>query len=131
MCYYVSPISLSSLYSFLSFSLSHCGEIEGVRIVKDSKTGIGKGIAFVLFRESSGVLFAVKHNSRLELDGRKLRISRCQSGGGSGKGDGPKKDKTHSQHGTLKVKSHNDKRHKRDRPHPPRKPNSYKQRSRK
>ena len=99
-----------------------------MRIVKDGSTGIGKGIAFVLFKESSGVLFAVKHNSRLELDGRKLRISRCQSGG---KGEGPKKDKTHSRYGTLKVKGHTDKRHKRDRPHPPRKPNSFRQRSRK
>ena len=36
----------------------------------------------MLFKESSGVLFALKHNSRLELEGRKLRISRSKTSSG-------------------------------------------------
>ena len=32
-------------------------------------------------KTSSGVLFALKQNSKLELDGRKLRISRCRAEG--------------------------------------------------
>ena len=29
-----------------------CGEIEAVRIVRDSKTGLGKGFGFILFEVS-------------------------------------------------------------------------------
>lgn len=55
-----------------------CGAVEGVRIVRDAKTGIGKGFGFVTFADSSGVLFAVKQNLKLELKGRKLRIFRSK-----------------------------------------------------
>lgn len=51
-----------------------CGDVESVRIVRDAKTGIGKGFGFVSFSDKSGVMFAVKQNRRIELDGRKLRV---------------------------------------------------------
>lgn len=56
-----------------------CGEVDGVRIVRDNRTGIGKGFAYVTFTESSSVLFACKQNHRLEVSGRKLRVFRCKS----------------------------------------------------
>ena len=31
---------------------NECGEIEAVRIVRDSKTGLGKGFGFILFEVS-------------------------------------------------------------------------------
>ena len=55
-------------------ALQECGEIEGTRVVRDKKTGIGKGFGFVLFKEKSGVMFALRQAKSLEIDGRKLRI---------------------------------------------------------
>ena len=52
----------------------HCGEIEGTRVVRDKKTGCGKGFGFVLFKEKSGVMFALRQAKTIELDGRKLRV---------------------------------------------------------
>ena len=51
-----------------------CGDVESVRIIRDAKTGIGKGFGFVTFSDRSGVMFAVKQSRKIELDGRKLRI---------------------------------------------------------
>uniref|UniRef100_A0A8R1TU36 RRM domain-containing protein n=1 Tax=Onchocerca volvulus TaxID=6282 RepID=A0A8R1TU36_ONCVO len=53
------------------------GNVSFVRIVRDSKTGSGKGFAFVAFKESEAVQFA------LQLDGsifkrRRLRVKRVQ-----------------------------------------------------
>ena len=53
---------------------SDCGDVESVRIIRDAKTGIGKGFGFITFSDKSGVMFAVKQNRKIELDGRKLRI---------------------------------------------------------
>ena len=53
---------------------SDCGDVESVRIIRDAKTGIGKGFGFVTFSDKSGVMFAVKQNRKIELDGRKLRV---------------------------------------------------------
>lgn len=55
-------------------ALQQCGEIEGTRVVRDKKTGCGKGFGFVLFKEKSGVMFALKQAKSIEIDGRKLRI---------------------------------------------------------
>lgn len=54
-------------------AFSECGEIEGVRIVRDSKTGAGKGFGFILFKERDGVMFALRRN-KIEFQGRHLRI---------------------------------------------------------
>ena len=55
---------------------SSCGDIEAVRIVRDSKSGVGKGFGFVKFVDKAGVMFAVRQNKKLELDGRLLRVSK-------------------------------------------------------
>lgn len=53
-----------------------CGEIENVRIIRDNKTGTGKGIGYIQFKENDGVMFALKfHESQLK--GRQLRVMRC------------------------------------------------------
>ena len=56
-----------------------CGHVESVRIVRDKKTGTGKGFGFVTFSERSGVMFAVQKSRRLELDGRALRVFKAKS----------------------------------------------------
>ncbi|KAJ1956182.1 Nucleolar protein 12 [Dipsacomyces acuminosporus] len=53
-----------------------CGTIENVRIVRDPKTNIGKGFAYVQFTDRAAVTLAVKlHDS--ELNSRKLRVKRA------------------------------------------------------
>ena len=55
-------------------ALQQYGEIEATRVVRDKKTGCGKGFGFVQFKEKSGVMFALKQAKSIEIDGRKLRI---------------------------------------------------------
>lgn len=50
-----------------------CGDIQDVRIVRDSRTGAGKGFGFILFKERDGVMFALKKN-KTEFHGRQLRV---------------------------------------------------------
>lgn len=56
--------------------------LEAVRIVRDPKTSVGKGIAFALFKTRAARKQALKLNGRI-LDGRKLRITEVQSDSGS------------------------------------------------
>ncbi|XP_069842045.1 RNA-binding protein 34 [Dendropsophus ebraccatus] len=55
---------------------SQCGTIEGVRIIRDKNTGIGKGFGYVLFQGADSVQLALKLEQS-ELMGRKLRVKRC------------------------------------------------------
>ena len=60
-------------------AFSPCGQVETVRIVRDKKTGIGKGFGFVSFSETSGVMFALQRTRTTELDGRKLRVFKSKT----------------------------------------------------
>ncbi|XP_063689780.1 RNA-binding protein 34-like [Bolinopsis microptera] len=60
-------------------ALAQCGDIEYVRLLRDAKTNIGKGIGYVKFVDSAGVMFAMKIKDNVEVNGRKLRIQRCKS----------------------------------------------------
>lgn len=53
--------------------------MDGVRIIRDSSTGINKGFSYIRFKDRSGVMFACKQNGKIELDSRKLRVFRCHS----------------------------------------------------
>lgn len=53
-----------------------CGKIEGVRVVRDSKTGIGKGFAFVSFSSNDGVILALEKNG-LDFNKRDIRIMKA------------------------------------------------------
>ena len=68
----------SSLSPFLLSSRS-CGLVDGVRLIKDTGTGINKGFAYVKFKDRSAVLFACKQNEKIQLESRKLRVFRCRS----------------------------------------------------
>lgn len=57
---------------------SDCGDIESVRLVRDAKSGVGKGFGFVTFKDRSGVLFALKKNGKAELEGRSLRVRKSK-----------------------------------------------------
>ncbi|NXK98665.1 RBM34 protein, partial [Formicarius rufipectus] len=52
-----------------------CGDIVGVRVVRDRKTGLGKGFGYVLFENTDAVHLALKLNNSV-LMGRKIRVQR-------------------------------------------------------
>jgi nucleolar protein 12 len=47
-----------------------------VRIIRDNKTGVGKGIGYVSFKTSDAIALAIKLNNS-EIDDRKIRVQRC------------------------------------------------------
>ncbi|XP_069708484.1 RNA-binding protein 34 [Phaenicophaeus curvirostris] len=55
---------------------SDCGAVVAVRIVRDRKTGLGKGFGYVLFENTDAVHLALKLNDSVLL-GRKIRVKRC------------------------------------------------------
>ena len=57
---------------------SPCGNIEAVRIIRDSKSGLGKGFGYIMFADKAGVMFSIRQNQKLKIDGRVLRVSRCK-----------------------------------------------------
>ncbi|NWW35153.1 RBM34 protein, partial [Panurus biarmicus] len=52
-----------------------CGDVVGVRVVRDSRTGLGKGFGYVLFENTDAVHLALKLNNSV-LMGRKIRVKR-------------------------------------------------------
>ncbi|KFP69905.1 RNA-binding protein 34, partial [Acanthisitta chloris] len=52
-----------------------CGDILGVRVVRDRRTGLGKGFGYVLFENRDAVQLALKLNDSV-LMGRKIRVRR-------------------------------------------------------
>ncbi|NXV09858.1 RBM34 protein, partial [Cettia cetti] len=52
-----------------------CGDILGVRVVRDRRTGLGKGFGYVLFENTDAVHLALKLNNSV-LMGRKIRVQR-------------------------------------------------------
>ncbi|RZB39440.1 RNA-binding protein 34, partial [Asbolus verrucosus] len=56
-----------------------CGSVASVRIIRDGKTGIGKGFGYVNFHNSDAVSLALEMEN-VQLKGRELRISICNLG---------------------------------------------------
>ncbi|NXO68251.1 RBM34 protein, partial [Phainopepla nitens] len=52
-----------------------CGDVVGVRVVRDRSTGLGKGFGYVLFENTDAVHLALKLNNSV-LMGRKVRVQR-------------------------------------------------------
>ncbi|NWZ13453.1 RBM34 protein, partial [Agelaius phoeniceus] len=52
-----------------------CGDVVGVRVVRDRMTGLGKGFGYVLFENTDAVHLALKLNNSV-LMGRKIRVQR-------------------------------------------------------
>ena len=61
--------------------------VEAVRVVRDAKTGAGKGVAFVLFRTQEASKAALSQREGAQLGGRQLRMTRVsrQAGAAAGK----------------------------------------------
>lgn len=55
-----------------------CGPISHVRIIRDTYSGMGKGFAFVNFKDSDAVQLALEMED-VKLRNRELRITLCNS----------------------------------------------------
>ena len=57
------------------------GKIESVRVVRDAKTRVGKGFAYVQFYDENGVEAALQYNEQKypPMLPRKLRVTRCKA----------------------------------------------------
>ncbi|PWA00046.1 hypothetical protein BB558_003890 [Smittium angustum] len=82
-----------------------CGDIEYVRIIRDSQTGLGKGFCYVKFKDSSSIPLALKLN-KSKVDKRELRIIKATDSKKLGK----KKTKT-----LLNKQNNNDRSGKRQK----------------
>ena len=53
-----------------------CGEIDNVRIIRDNKTGVGKGFGYVQFKTADTIDLALKLDAS-KMGERKIRVSRA------------------------------------------------------
>lgn len=64
-----------TLWDFFS---ANAGDVESVRVVRDRKTNLGKGIAYVQFRDRSSVDLAIAVCQTEKVAKRKVRVERCK-----------------------------------------------------
>ena len=62
----------------LRASFEKFGDVESVRVVREQKTGNGKGFGFVTFRERSGVLFSLQNRRVVEVKGHRVRVMKSR-----------------------------------------------------
>lgn len=74
-----------ALFNTTAHELQLDGAVEGVRLVRDPKTNLGKGIGYVLFKSRSAALAALRLDG-LECKGRKMRVQRVQAESGTANG---------------------------------------------
>ncbi|KAB8284833.1 nucleolar protein 12 [Yarrowia lipolytica] len=85
-CVFVGALDFEEQEESLWEAFSSCGDVEYVRIVRDPKTNVGKGFAYVQFKDVNSVEQALLLNgkginelSKSTTNKRKLRVSRAKS----------------------------------------------------
>lgn len=77
---FIGNLDFEELEENLWKNFSPCGEVEYIRIIRDSKTNMGKGFAYVQFKDFQSVNKALLLNEKkINGNGRKLRVSRCKN----------------------------------------------------
>lgn len=61
----------------LRYHFSECGEILNVRVVRDSKTFLGKGIGYVQFATKEEMRVAIESKNAAKFKDRRLRIKKA------------------------------------------------------
>ncbi|KAI8055132.1 hypothetical protein BDF22DRAFT_741727 [Syncephalis plumigaleata] len=75
-CVFVGNLSFDAQEELLWRHFGDCGRIVNVRMVRDRKSNVGKGFAYVEFEDKSAVGLAMRlHDSRLGT--RTIRVQRC------------------------------------------------------
>ena len=90
-CVFLGNLAFDSSDETIYNFFEQCGEISYVRLIRDSKTNIGKGFGYVQFKERSSVdlalkLTGTKIGGNIEGNGREVRVTRCDKGLSSYKG---------------------------------------------
>ncbi|KAF1757779.1 hypothetical protein GCK72_014235 [Caenorhabditis remanei] len=66
--------------ALITFFTEQIGQVEAVRIVRDKATGVGKGFAFVNFKQDSSVSLALSMET-IKMEKRDLRITKVMKKG--------------------------------------------------
>ena len=61
----------------LRAQFANCGAIENIRLVRDPKTHLGKGIGYIMFSTQVEMQHALKQKRGMKFKGRELRINRA------------------------------------------------------
>lgn len=78
-CVFVGNLAFEAEEEPLWRYFGDCGSIDYVRIVRDPKTNLGKGFAYIQFKDTMGVDKALLLNEKKMPEGRTLRIMRAKS----------------------------------------------------
>ncbi|KAI9218416.1 hypothetical protein BC828DRAFT_417318 [Blastocladiella britannica] len=62
------------------------GDVESVRVIRDRKVGLGKGFAYVQFKERASVPLAIKLHGT-DFKGKPIRVMKCHKLENEGQGD--------------------------------------------
>jgi len=83
-----------------------CGEIVNVRVIRDPSTNLGKGFAYIRFKDEKSIKAALRHKE--PLNGRVLRISKAKN---NPKKQKKKKDKKPSTNDKTSAAEDNSSKH--------------------
>ncbi|CCG83297.1 Nucleolar protein [Taphrina deformans PYCC 5710] len=83
-CVFVGSLPFDAEEELLWTHFAACGAIESVRVIRDKKTNVGKGFAYVQFKDASSVQNALLLNDKKMLLGegkgaRKLRVTKSSA----------------------------------------------------
>lgn len=84
-CVFVGNLPFTASEASVRAVFEPCGDIAYVRVIRDAATSLGKGFGYVCFDSSASVSLALQLDARAEVDGRPLRVSRCETGAKMGK----------------------------------------------
>ncbi|KAJ3109201.1 Nucleolar protein 12 [Phlyctochytrium planicorne] len=92
-CIFIGNLAFDIAEEVLWKFFEKIGDIENVRVVRDRKTNVGKGFAYVQFKQKESVGLALEYHDT-ELNGRKMRIQRCAKPKALGKLEGNRSSTT-------------------------------------
>eukprot|EP00281_Chroomonas_sp_CCMP1168_P021456 CAMPEP_0206230526 /NCGR_PEP_ID=MMETSP0047_2-20121206/10312_1 /ASSEMBLY_ACC=CAM_ASM_000192 /TAXON_ID=195065 /ORGANISM="Chroomonas mesostigmatica_cf, Strain CCMP1168" /LENGTH=283 /DNA_ID=CAMNT_0053653967 /DNA_START=51 /DNA_END=902 /DNA_ORIENTATION=+ len=73
---FVGNLSFSAEEEAVRRFFAQCGKVEGVRLIRDKETSMGKGFGYVAYTDVDGVQAAVKMHGQ-KFQGRELRVFRA------------------------------------------------------
>lgn len=77
---FVGNIPLDVSEETLWKAFADCGEVTSVRVVRDKKTGKGKGFAYIAFKDRATVKMGLLMDGT-DIGGRKIRVQKCAKPG--------------------------------------------------
>ncbi|KAI9189829.1 Nucleolar protein 12 [Blastocladiella emersonii ATCC 22665] len=75
-CVFVGNVPFDVEDESLWKHFAQAGDVENVRVIRDAKTGLGKGFAYVQFKERASVPLAIKLHET-DFNGKPLRVLKC------------------------------------------------------